>query len=101
MRRGRLHDPTEAPGEGETAVVLAEFGNVVVEQILTGRLPGPASFDQAHDEWVVVLAGGATLEVADEALTMGPGDWVLLPAHTPHRLVRADPGTSWLAVHRF
>jgi cupin 2 domain-containing protein len=101
VKRGRLRDPHDAPAEGETATVLAEFGNVVVEQILTGRLRGPADFDQPQDEWVVVLAGGATLEVAGEQVSVGPGDWVLLPARTPHRLVHAEPGTSWLAVHRF
>ncbi|HTT85853.1 MAG TPA: hypothetical protein VMF60_00675, partial [Acidimicrobiales bacterium] len=44
--------------------------------------------------------GGATLEIGDERLEMGPRDWVLLPAGTPHRLVATDPGTSWLAVTR-
>ena len=100
IRRGRLADPSAAPAAGERTEVLASLGNVVVEQILTGRLDEPVDFDQPHDEWVVVLAGGATLEVGSELLELGPGDWVLLPARTPHRLVRARPGTSWLAVHR-
>ncbi len=29
---------------------------------------------------------------------LGPGDWVLLPAGTPHRLVETEPGTKWLTV---
>jgi quercetin dioxygenase-like cupin family protein len=27
-----------------------------------------------------------------------PGDWVLLPAGTRHRLVETAPGTNWLTV---
>jgi mannose-6-phosphate isomerase-like protein (cupin superfamily) len=39
------------------------------------------------------------LEVGDERVELGGGDWILLPAHVPHRLVVTRPGTSWLALH--
>jgi quercetin dioxygenase-like cupin family protein len=29
---------------------------------------------------------------------LGAGDWLLLPAGVPHRLVHTDAGTSWLTV---
>lgn len=70
----------------------------MVEQILSGTLGSPQDYDQAHDEWVVVLIGGALLEVGDERLDLVAGDWVLLEAHVPHRLVETVPGTSWLAL---
>ena len=41
---------------------------------------------------------GAVLEVDGVARDLSAGDWWLLPAGTPHRLVSAEPGTSWLAV---
>lgn len=72
---------------------------VVVEQILSGRLAGPADYLQDHDEWVAVLEGSADLEVRDELLALAAGDWVLLPRGTPHRLLSTEPGTRWLAVH--
>ncbi len=75
-----------------------QLGGVVVEQILSGTLRSPLDYDQAHDEWVVVLNGGAVLEVGDERLDLVAGDWVLLRAHVAHRLVEAVPGTSWLAL---
>lgn len=56
-------------------------------------------FRQGSDEWVVLLDGGAQLEVDGERVVLRPGDWVLLPAGTPHRLVHTDAGTRWLAVH--
>lgn len=97
--RGRLLAPTDAPVSGETTHELARSGAMVVEQILSGASTGVADYLQEHDEWVVVLAGAATLEVGAERLPLTTGDWVMLPAGTPHRLVETTPGTSWLAVH--
>jgi mannose-6-phosphate isomerase-like protein (cupin superfamily) len=96
--RGRLDRPATAPDRGERTGRLAELGGVVVDQILSGRLDGPVDYLQDVDEWVIVLGGGATLDVEDEPMRLGPGDWVLLPAGTRHRLVETDPGTSWLTV---
>ena len=96
--RGRLEDPDAAPPAGERVERVAAFRNVVVEQILSGELHAPADYAQDHDEWVVVLAGGATLELDGETMELSAGDWLFLRAGLPHRLVRTQPGTSWLAV---
>jgi cupin 2 domain-containing protein len=84
---------------GERNDELARVGNVVIEQILSGALDAPVDYEQRHHEWVVVVGGGAVLEADGERMDLGPGDWVLLPAATPHRLVQTRPGTSWVAVH--
>lgn len=97
--RGRLRAPSDAPALGELTEAVAELGGVAVEQTLSGALSAPADYEQDHDEWVVLLAGGATLVVDDESLDLGPGDWVFLRAHRPHRLLETRPGTSWLALH--
>jgi cupin 2 domain-containing protein len=99
FQRGRLRDPSEAPARGERTERLLAFGDAVVEQILSGRLEAPADYLQAQDEWVVVLAGGATLEVAGETVELAARDWLFLPSGVPHRLVRTEPGTDWLALH--
>lgn len=96
--RGRLLSPSDAPAIGEQGEEIAQLGGVVVEQILSGTLGSPRDYDQPHDEWVVVLNGGAALVVEDERLDLVAGDWVLLRAHVPHRLMETVPGTSWLAV---
>jgi cupin 2 domain-containing protein len=96
--RGRLRDAAEAPATGETTEVLASVGDAVVEQILSGRLDAPVDYFGTADEWVLVLAGGAQLEVAGSPVDLAPGDWVLLPARTPHRLHATRPGTSWITV---
>ena len=74
------------------------MGPVVVEQILSGRLDGPVDYRQDTDEWVLVLEGAASLDVDGRRMQLQTGDWVLLPAGMPHRLVETEPGTSWLTV---
>ena len=95
---GRLETGAAAPDEGEYTELLVRGDGFTVEQILSGRLDAPRDYEQDHDEWVVVLAGGAELEVDGVAHQLTAGDWWLLPAGTRHRLVRTEPGTSWLAV---
>ncbi len=99
ISRGRLLDAWCVPARGERVEELVRFAHVAVEQILTGPLDGPVDYLQPWDEFVVVLAGSALLEVDGEAVELGTGEWLLLPAAVPHRLIRADPGTNWLAVH--
>jgi uncharacterized cupin superfamily protein len=95
---GRLAASTSGPARGEETIRLARAAGFEVEQILSGALPAPQDYEQDHDEWIVVLAGGAVLEVDGVAHELAVGDWWLLPAGTPHRLVHTEPGTSWLAV---
>jgi len=96
--QGRLALPSDAPEASERTVELAEASGFRVEQILSGRLDVPQDYEQEHDEWVVLLAGTAVLEVDGDEHHLGPGDWWLLPAGTPHRLLHTEPRTSWLAV---
>ena len=96
---GRLRSPTSAPALGEHSAEIGRIGGVVIEQILSGRLAAPKRYDQAHDEWVLVLSGRAVLEIGGDRLELTVGDWVQLPAHVPHQLLETRPGTSWLALH--
>lgn len=97
-RRGRLRSAGDAPRYGETTESLATVSGVTVEQILSGELSAPQDYDQDHDEWVVVLAGGPVLEIGKEAVTLTAGEWLVLPKGVPHRLVSTRRQTSWLAV---
>jgi cupin 2 domain-containing protein len=93
-----LLDGAAAPAVGEVTHLLGAGHGFTVEQILSGRLDVPSDFDQPHDEWVVLLEGSAVLEVVGERRVLGRGDWLLLRAHVPHRVVSTAAGTSWLAV---
>jgi cupin 2 domain-containing protein len=99
FRRGRLARAAGAPAFGEAVEQLVASGGVAIEHIVSGELDEPMAFDQDHDEWVVVLEGSADVEVCDEVFALEPGDWLLLPGGTPHRLLHTSRGTRWLAVH--
>jgi uncharacterized cupin superfamily protein len=96
--RGRLRGVDTAPATGEESWRVATLAGVTVEQILSGRLAAPVDYLADDDEWVVLLAGRAVLEVTGATLELRAGDWVMLPARTPHRLLETDPGTNWLTV---
>lgn len=87
----------------ELTTVLAESKHVRIERIVSTGQASPAGFwyDQADEEWVVVLQGTASLRFDDgEVLAMNPGDHVLIPAHRKHRVEQTSllEPTVWLAV---
>jgi cupin 2 domain-containing protein len=98
-RRGRLRPPSAAAPAGELVEVLASGQGWRIEQILSGRLAEPVADLLDHEEWVVVLAGAATLDVDGVPEALGAGDWLRLEPGVPHRVLSTQPGTSWLAVH--
>jgi cupin 2 domain-containing protein len=91
------------PDSGESFSELLRCRNVSVERILSSDTPDPILYDQAQDEWVLLLQGRATLELAGEILDLAPGDHVFIPAGTPHRVTAThpEPRCLWLAVHIF
>jgi len=99
MAQGRLLDAAAAPANGEHFNRIVECDNVVIEQILSSSDDNPTVYVQEQEEWVAVLDGSATLDVDGTRVQLERGDWVLLPAGVPHRVVTTAPGTNWLAVH--
>lgn len=97
-QHGRLGSPADAPARGETTHFVARLTGATVEEIHSGALEESTEYESGVDEWVVVLAGAATLVVEGERLGLTAGSWVLLPAGTPHTLVQTEPGTHWLTV---
>lgn len=84
---------------------LAAGPGVRVERIVSRGHCSPEGFwyEQAEDEWVLLVAGSAELELEDgRRLTLSPGDWVDIPAGLRHRVTRTAPDrdTIWLAVWR-
>jgi cupin 2 domain-containing protein len=95
--------PESLPSE-ELFERLAGCEQVYVERIVSSGQASPPGrlFAQHRDEWVVLLEGEAELRYEDgEVLRLCPGDYVLIPAGTRHRVerTRAEPPCIWLAVH--
>lgn len=90
--------------ESEAFDILVRSDHVTVERIVSRGHSSPAAgwYDQASNEWVVVLKGEAVIafEEGEEAV-LKPGDHVDIPAHRRHRVKWTAPGTEtvWLAVH--
>jgi cupin 2 domain-containing protein len=95
----------DGPLASERLDELVRAGGVRIERIVsTGQATPPGEWlDQAWDEWVVLLSGGAGLLIEGDSAPrrLSPGDWVFLPAHQRHRVewtATAEPSV-WLAVH--
>lgn len=95
--------PDKLPDE-EVIEALIEDQGILIERIISTGQSSPPGFwyEQERDEWVVLLQGTSQLLWENgRNLTMGPGDWVFLPAGERHRVewTSADPPCIWLAVH--
>lgn len=93
----------EMPGfpiKAELVSVLEENERVRIERIIsTGQQSG--WYDQAENEYVILLEGRAQLAFDDDRMiTLKKGDTLLIPAHQKHRVAytSADPPCIWLCV---
>ncbi|MBI4219953.1 MAG: cupin domain-containing protein [Chloroflexi bacterium] len=89
----------------EVIEVLARGRHTRIERIVSRGQASPPGFwyDQATDEWVLVLKGRARLRFESQAhaVEMGPGDCLNIPAHARHRVewTDLDHEAVWLAIH--
>lgn len=94
--------PLPEKGAEEHFQTLLSRPGVRIERIVSdGQLSPPGFwYQQAWDEWVLLLQGEARLEYADTThLSMRAGDVVLIPAGQRHRVAYTAPRTVWLALH--
>lgn len=94
---GRLSDVV--PDHGEDFHELVTLAGVRIEHIVSSATPDPALQVQGWDEWVLVVAGAAELEMSGRRIRLAAGDWILIPSGTAHRVLGAMHGTHWVAVH--
>ncbi len=83
---------------------LLQRDGVRLERIVSlGHSTPPGEwYDQAWDEWVILLSGSATLQFEGGKLhKLLPGDHLLIPAHSRHRVEQTDrrEKSVWLALH--
>lgn len=99
---GNLFDTPEIPPASEVIEPLLQSGGMRIERIVSHHAASPPGFwyDQAWDEWVILLRGHAVLSLQDgEALALRPGDHLLIPKHRKHRVDSTSADALWLAVH--
>ena len=104
VRHGSLDDGVPAELPEELTTVLVAGGGVRIERIVSrGHASAPESwYEQAEDEFVLLVQGAARLEFEEFDLELTPGDWVDLPAGVRHRVAWTAEAqdTVWLAVFR-
>jgi cupin 2 domain-containing protein len=106
VRAGNIFDHIPAAAGGaEFLENLLVRRSVRIERIVSSGHASPPGFwyDQAWNEWVIVLRGSAGLRLEDEAevRSLEAGDYVFIPARRRHRVdwtSESEP-TVWLAVH--
>lgn len=90
--------------DAEQFATLIDRPGARIERIVsTGQATPPGEWlTQPHDEWVLLVHGAADLLIEGGAESrLVPGDHLLIPANTRHRVAWTDPDgpTIWLAVH--
>lgn len=101
---GNLFADIPADLPDELTQTLFSASNLRIERIVSKghRSPDDFWYDQADDEWVLLLQGEARVGFADaESVTLKSGDYWLIKAHCLHRVewTTDETETIWLAVH--
>ena len=104
MNTGNIFNniPNELPSE--LFETILKQGQVHIERIVSRGHTTEEGYwyDQAWDEWVILLQGQAVIAYEDApSVALAAGDYVLIPAHCRHRVswTDIDGDTIWLAVH--
>lgn len=90
--------------DDEVFDILLQKGALKIERIISKGHISPTTgwYDQAQDEWVMVLQGEAVITIKDDKdYSLGSGDYMTIPAHTKHKVTWTIPEkeTIWLAIH--
>lgn len=89
----------EVPTEGEFFTPLFENEKLTVSRIVSSDRLEPKQYCQEVDEWVILLEGEATLRIDSEVKKLHKGEFLYIPAHTPHEVLATRKGTLWMALY--
>lgn len=78
--------------------------NFKIERIVSEGHGTPENYwyDQDKNEFVILISGSAELLFEnDKKIELNPGDYLIIPAHKKHRVLKTDTiqKTFWLALH--
>jgi cupin 2 domain-containing protein len=96
---GNLFQDALPPAQGERFEPLLQHRNLVIERIISSAAIAETEFVQEQDEWVLLVQGTAVLDINGATKSLKAGDYVFLPAKTPHTVKQVSAGALWLAVH--
>jgi cupin 2 domain-containing protein len=105
LRDGNIYSKIPRIKDKEIFQTLLVNKKLKIERIVSrGQITEKEKWlKEAHDEWVIVLRGAAKLRLRKDnrLIKLKPGDYVLIPANTSHRVewTSLREKTIWLAVH--
>lgn len=94
-----LFDSVVPPATGERFETLLQHKNLVIERICSSSEIPLSQYVQTQDEWVLLVQGAAEIEIDGKTESLKSGDYLFLPANTPHCVKSVSEGALWLAVH--
>lgn len=97
-----LLSPLPEAGVAEAFQTLLARPGVRLERIVSDGQASPPGFwyEQAWEEWVLILQGQGVVEYADgQRFTLQAGDCLLIPTNCRHRVAHTALRTVWLAAH--
>lgn len=103
MLMNNIFDAIPEQLDSEVFEKLIDSKGVTIERIISKGHKSPEAgwYDQAQNEWVLLLSGEAMLIFEDESsLRLKAGDYINIPAHKKHKVewTTAETETVWLAV---
>ncbi len=96
-----LQDIETPGGNFGSGVATPSHGAVEVSVIRQRQRPSGANLDHTHDreEVMILLAGVVIVTLEEESLTLRPGDALIVPAKTTHRIENHGAELAeWLLV---
>ena len=87
------------PLDSEFFETILKHKNVEIKKIISNTLKTPQTFCQEEDEFVVLLKGCAKIEINGEIKKLKAGDYLFIPANTPHTFLKTKKIAVWLAIH--
>lgn len=98
--------PLEQKLESELFEPIVKTSDLLIERIISmGQITPPNEwYEQATDEWVLLLQGTARLLFDDfegETIELLAGDYILISKQRKHRVIytTTEPPCIWLAIH--
>lgn len=93
-----IYDMAKPENDSETFVTFYQSPSLKIEGIRS-RLTRPGiEYFQQEDEWVLLLEGRAQLEINGELRHLQKGDFLLIPRHTPHRVLLTSDDALWIGI---
>lgn len=84
--------------DSENFQTLYQTKKIKIEAIRSYLLTPGEIYDQAEDEWVVLIRGTAQLRVENKIVNLEEGESFFLPKHTIHQVLYTSKDALWVAV---